>query len=567
MANIPSCLFPSLLYNTYMNKQELVQHCSAFELGYEEVGLLVHDWAKDTKSFKKTHKAILAQGKEGSQPPEYYEASALNYLLSHILTDAKALKRMLREHEAFMLPIAVEVLSSLIDLPAYWSFFRVEQIHDDDFFTIVDLLTEETHRLYSTRLLSLIEDPDIKGKHFLTLVFSNGECLHTAGILRFNALPVPDLRFYCSLFPPKSHTPLNAATLKQVINNNYLEFFKLDTIGFVPEPKQSGQTLKQMWQPFTLKEFDITKLGGKWESVELGDQIKYTISEPDDTMWSLPKGELLFSDFLTMEGMLVRDRKTGAMGLSTGTSTAYTFNTALLKRSYPELCLPEKPSVSISIPLAMLLMDMDLEVPWSHFKEIFFTPTESVRELLYGKGSYTVPPDDKTFELPDCPEPSPTQQDLLFRPLIGSKLFVFDEGPNTLSAFNTLTGNKFKDDYFAVGLPAFIGEAFVEHFIHETLSYYLANHCFWILFHMGKTWTDVRSYSIEMLKLMPALILRHYEDPEHFIADFSFFTRKTLSSRGICSLKARPLTYEVEHGLYPIKGSEAFYHLVEGVNG
>ncbi|MDY0290256.1 MAG: hypothetical protein RBR15_15625 [Sphaerochaeta sp.] len=549
-----------------MNKQELIQHCSAFELGYEEVGLLVYEWAKDSKALKKTHKAILAQGEGGTQPLEYYEGTALNYLLSNILTDSKALKRMMREHEALMDPIAVEVLSSLTEHPARWSFFSVEEVLGDDFFTIEDLMTEEKDLLYSTRLTNLLDNPDIKGKHFLTLVYSNGECLHTAGVLRFNALPVSDLHFYCSLFHHSPDAALGTTMLREVINKHYLEFFKLDTIGFASEPEQGKHTIKQMWQPFTLKEFDIAKLGGSWDVVTLGNQVKYNMTEPDETMWLLPHGELLYSEYLVMEGMLVRDAKTGAMGLSTSTDTAYIFNTALLKRSYPELSLPEKPSVSISIPLAVLLMDMDLDVPWSHFKKIIFTPNQAAKKLLYGKGSYTVPPEDKSFELLDCPPLTQAQQDLLFRPLVGSKLFVFDEGPNTLSAFYALTGGKFKDDYFSVGLPAFIEDAFVEHFTHKALSHFLANHCFWILLHMGKTWTNVRSYAIEMLKLMPGIILEHYENPEHFISDFSLFTRKALSSRGICSFKTRPLTYEVEHGWYLIKGSEAFYSLVERIN-
>ncbi|HAF84893.1 MAG TPA: hypothetical protein DCG32_00685 [Sphaerochaeta sp.] len=559
------CLFPSLLYNTYMNKKELLQRCRVFEQGYVEVGQLIYDWGNASKGLKETSDAILAQEKEGTSPPPFYEASAFTYLLSHGLTDAKVLKRLLNKHEETLDPESKQMLAYVMEHPAYWSCFSVVEALDDDLFTIKDLLSGEIHQLYSTRLLSLEKDPDIGGKHFLTLVYSNGECLHTAGVLRFNALPVSDLRFYCSLFHHKADSALNEAMLKDVINRHYLEFFKLDTISFAPEAIQGDETLKQMWQPFTLKEFDIAKLGGEWDTVELGNQIKYNMVEPDETMWSLPKGEFLFSGFLTMEGMLVRDVKTGAMGLSTSTPTAYTFNTALLKRSYPNLFLPEKPSVSISIPLAGLLMEMDIGVPWSHFKKIIFTPHKALKKLLYGEDSYIVPSDDKTFELTDCPVPSLATQELFFQPLVESDLFVFDDGPTTLSAFNALTGGKFKDEYFEVDLPAFIEDAFVEYFTHETLSYFLANSFFWILFHMGKDWHNARSYAIEILKLMPGIILHHYEKPEHFISDFSLFTKKILSNRGICSLKARPLTYQIEYGLYDIKGSEAFYSLVEGL--
>ena len=549
-----------------MNKKELLHHCKVFEQGYVEVGQLIYDWGNASKGLKGTRDAVLALEEEGDQPYLYYEASAFTYLLSHGLTDAKVLKRLLNKHEETLGPEAKQVLTHMIEHPASWSFFSVVKILDDGFFTIKDLLSGETHQLYATRLPSLVEDSDIGDKHFLTLVYSNGECLQTAGFLRFYGLPVSDLSFFCSLFHHKPDTPLTEAMLKDVINKHYLEFFKLDTIGFAPEAKQGDDTLKQMWQPFNLKEFDIADLGGEWDAVEGGNQIKYNMVEPDESMWSLPKGELLFSGFLTMEGMLVRDVKTGAMGLSTSTPTAYTFNTALLKRSYPNLALPEKPSVTISIPLASLLMEMDIDVPWSHFKKMLFTPHKALKELIYGKDSYIVPSDDKAFELTDCPMPSPATQELFNQSLVASPLFVFDEGPTTLSAFNALTGGKFKDENLSEGLPTFIEDAFVEFFTHETLSYFLANSFFWILLHTGKDWHQVRGYAIEMLKLKSGLILLYYEKPEHFISDFSLFTKKFLSSRGICTLKARPFTYEVDHGWYDIKGSEAFYSLVEGIN-
>ncbi|MDY0289175.1 MAG: hypothetical protein RBR15_10160 [Sphaerochaeta sp.] len=50
----------------------------------------------------------------------------------------------------------------------------------------------------------------------------------------------------------------------------------------------------------------------------------------------------------------------------------------------------------------------------------------------------------------------------------------------------------------------------------------------------------MRSYAIEALKLFPYPIGQRYPDAEAFIQEFSLFVRKSLSTRGICSLKARP---------------------------
>ncbi|MGB4408498.1 MAG: hypothetical protein WBI82_16710 [Sphaerochaeta sp.] len=44
-----------------------------------------------------------------------------------------------------------------------------------------------------------------------------------------------------------------------------------------------------------------------------------------------------------------------------------------------------------------------------------------------------------------------------------------------------------------------------------------------------------------------------YPDAEAFIEAFSVFTKKLLSTRGICSLKARPTPDEVLQGTYAIK--------------
>ncbi|NBK24700.1 MAG: hypothetical protein EOM68_22075, partial [Spirochaetia bacterium] len=324
--------------------KHLTQHCKAFEQGYLDIEQLIDESMKDNKSFKKTYKAILAQG-EGAQSPDSSDASALTYLLAHTLTDDNALKRLVKKYESTLSLASKQVLSTMIEHPAYWSFFSVVQTHDDDFFTIVDLLDEQEHLLYSPRLSALLSDTHTKDKNFLTLVHSNGECLHTAGELRFYSLSPSDIRFYSSLFDGAGDRPLDGATLGSIINNHYIEFFKLDVISALAKQYDGkDQEILRIWQSFTLEEFDITELGGEWEAVEIGEHIKYNLLEPDEGMRSLSNGKLLFSDDAVMDGQLIRDRGTGQMWLTTWTDKAYQFFSRLLSRSYPNLKLPKKPA-------------------------------------------------------------------------------------------------------------------------------------------------------------------------------------------------------------------------------
>ncbi len=181
--------------------------------------------------------------------------------------------------------------------------------------------------------------------------------------------------------------------------------------------------------------------------------------------------------------------------------------------------------------------------------------------------TYKVEPGDTQYELSGWPVPPPTRRQLFADSIVGSDLFDFDEGPNTLSAFDALTGGQYKQEIFAVGLQEFLEEIFFDYFQDYAFTCMLENSFCWILFHKGREWLPVRSYAIEILKLFPNPIGKAYPDAESFIEDFSIFTKKLLCSRGICSLKARPKAAEVTTGLYLIKGSDAFYSLVQGVNG
>ncbi len=589
--------------------KEIKELCRTFSKGFDEAEKLIMDWGRNNKDLKKTLGDIMALDNNARYPQGYGSMSTGNFLVSLILTDPNAIKRLSAKHEAVLTSTAKQVLLFWQEKPAFWCYFSIKEKLEDDFLTIVDLLTGEEHLLYSKGITGMQKSSESRGKHYLCLMLGNGECLQTAGILRYNALPVSDFVFYCALFEPE-------ASLDEVINTHYSKFFLLDEISTLPTVMHRGNQVLYTWQPFTLDSFDLASLGGEWTIEERGTLTSYSLEEPEQSMKEVPNGELLFTDFPAMSFTLYRDTSTGAMAINTTALASYTIIASLLRRSYPELVLPDQPEVAISMGLFMLLSRMDVDLPWSTFKT-FTDPQEKTKapespemekmnKLLQaymqaqnsGKSfdakafskqsglaldivdglieslqntfaknmpSYEVPPADKGFELTGWPVPPPVTRRLFSDSIGDSTLFEFDEGPNTLAAFEALTGGLYKQEIFLEGVLDFIEDLFIEICDDYDLVCMLENSFFWILFYKGREWLPVRSYAIEMLKLFPSPLISAYPDAELFIEAFSVFTKKLLCTRGVCSLKARPKAEEIKRGTYLIKGSDAFYHLVEGI--
>ncbi len=590
--------------------KEIIELCKTFSKGFDEVEELIIDWGWDKKELKKPLQQIMALDNNARYPEGYGSMSAGNFLLSLILTDAEALDKLHKKHATTISQKAEQVLTYWGEDTPFWCFFAIEEGLEGDFLRIVDLLSEEEHLLYSPGISGMQRKNESRGKHYLCLMIPNGQCLQTAGILRFNSLSVSDFLFYLNLFEPQGD-------LASVINKHYVEFFMLDEISTLPKVMHRGNEMLYTWQEFTLEDFSIDSLGGKWNIKEEGACISYSLEEPDQGMMDVPHGELLDSDFPAMSFTLYRDTTTGTMAINTTALTAYSIIAALLQRAYPALVLPKEPEVAISMALSSILSRMDLDLPWSKYKTIMAYEKETkapesadmakLNKLLqaymqaqntgksfdakaYSKKSglalemveevikslqntfaknmptYEVPAEDKAFELTGWPVPPPATKRLFTDSIVDSDLFEFDEGPNTLSAFDALTGSLYKKEIFSEGLLEFIETQFLEYFDDYRFVCMLENSFFWILYYKGKEWLPVRSYAIEMLKMFPHPIQQAFPNTEHFIEDFSIFTRKYLCTRGICSLKARPKAAEVATGMYVIKGSEAFYSLVEGVN-
>lgn len=189
--------------------------------------------------------------------------------------------------------------------------------------------------------------------------------------------------------------------------------------------------------------------------------------------------------------------------------------------------------------------------------------TQRLKDLDFLRETpFEVPPEDMRFALEGYPIPLPILRFHFDTDLHASSMFTVFTDEETQDQFTMITGGAFADEILQYGHIGFVETMFSDNF-DDDIAFIVMNAFFWVLHFKGDTWLPVRSYAIEMLKLFPKAILEQYPIPEDFIEAFSRFTKKILSSRGICSLKARPAPDEVKKGLYPIKATGAFKHLLE----
>jgi len=355
--------------NTY---NPIKNRCNTFSKGFESIKGYAWDWGHSKKPIMKGMDEVLRSGPDTIATDYEIQLSYL-YLLSEVFQDTKAMKQLRTKHDSVLTPAGLEVLSFWEKNPAFWCYFSVKEHLGDNFHLIVDHMSGKEDLLYSKGISTMQKWKSSEGLSFLCLMQPNGQCLQTVGVIKYYRLPASDFLFYCTMFKPEEG-------LKDILNKHFIQFFTLDTLSNVPPLKKASYEMGFSWQTFTLPEFTIENLGGKWLSPTIGTHQRFTLRIVDTSMLGLPNLLVFETEPLAMAGAIIRDNATKEMVLFTNTEVAYSFFSTLLNRAYPTIKLPKEPSIFISLPLQILLASMGLPVPWKKFEDImgYREPKEKV---------------------------------------------------------------------------------------------------------------------------------------------------------------------------------------------
>ena len=177
---------------------------------------------------------------------------------------------------------------------------------------------------------------------------------------------------------------------------------------------------------------------------------------------------------------------------------------------------------------------------------------------------YVISDKDKVYEMDGRPMLDDLYGETFQHSLPDSSIFVIDitKMEKAHRQFLQLVSDDYAMELEQYGMLRSIDRLF-SHSFDEELAYPLMNTFFWILLHKGNEWILLRSYAIEILKWIPSDILPFYSTQDEFIEAFSKFVKRLLCTRGVCSLAKRPTAEEITQGLYPIKGSDALFTLLQ----
>lgn len=177
-------------------------------------------------------------------------------------------------------------------------------------------------------------------------------------------------------------------------------------------------------------------------------------------------------------------------------------------------------------------------------------------------GMFDITTIEGDFELPGLEPLASREYEFLSLPLEESELFAID----TISAFplfEILTNGS--QNIGATALLESLEDLFYAFFDEiETVPLVMMNYLFLLLLHSGHRWTPVRTFAIELLRLLfPYLKEIGDDDADVFATRFSEFVYRKLRTHAVVEVRARPSADQKFWGTYDIRPTQFFLTLVQ----
>lgn len=609
--------------------QKIINACDNYSDNFTEIETIVMEYGpKNSKQGKIVKELVsLEHNPENPYPKGWFLLQATTYLMSRIFTRPTVIGKFLKKYSGRLTHEAIDMLHYWQEVPYIWSVFTIIEEQAENLFLVMDMLTLDELLIYSPGLKDMQRRPESRKKAYLSILFHNTQCWQSTGIIHYYSLSSDDFEFFCKGIDEKIY---DTAGLAGVIDNNFIDFFELDSLSNLPKIMHGNESVAYHWKPFIFKDIVQIKIPGDWEIdrneqflrfrlAELSEQDKEQIRTKSNFSELLPEeksdGYWKFTGLLKPE--LYIDSNTEEGVVLAASAHDYFLTILILSSVYPivhKIFLAEQ---IVSFSLFTITEKIEgFYTPWEYYTLPFKNydtdsgdrddSLKSINILLkevtdaknHGK---TVDIDKRCRDLEINREEFQSildsTEDLVSKKFPELILSVSDK-QNSLSGFPIPTPavrKKFsypltdegvfliydsvKEYHLFLSLAGGIRSESIgagDLVIHiedlfldtfDHLGFDIMNYFFYMLTHLGDVWHSVRSYGVEILKLYHQVIFPNLEtDSAGFIELFSQFVFRKLCTNAICEVQKRPSREDREKGTFSVKRTPFFDNFFELVD-
>ncbi len=580
--------------------KDIHKRCELFGDQFDILAPMLRDsYLADAKASR-SESALRGYFKKNAKETDEVQTSLIvdQHVMSVTLGDPKRMARLLSQERDTLDYDSIDVLNYWIEHPAFFLFSSIVAHVGPNLYKIRDLFSGETHLVYSRSFSFFQDHSETRDKHYLTLMYDNGLCLQTAGLLHYSDMDVEAIRFLLESLD-RERFELEGAdqVLKAHPKGIYLYRLQANRVKFTAH----GDDLVVCYSQFDTLDYTFDEQ--YWEVEKKGRLSKYTLVEGSPEMGELVGNVEMLDHYCERQTVTVFQLEQRWIVLATSVWGYFVASKVLgLKKTEAEH--------HQDVLLVLMVERERLPTPWFPFilgdenaKPIAESEeTKGINELMnhyiketnqghafaleaeakrFGvdleraqmvveqfqeelrRRSWTVPEEEKQYEIEGCPIPP-----RIIRRDFGDSLFVtehFKFDYNNRSVLLQLTDAMDipldKDEVSMGGILAMLEAIFSIALVDKDKGLFSVTSLLWIVLHSPDKPILVRSLALEIYKISPSMA--EIMDFRMYVEQFSYAVMKSFVAFHLFSLQQRPSPENRRRGLYTIKATEALRALVK----
>jgi hypothetical protein len=276
-------------------RRRVLETCRKTSLLLDEIQPTLIPWAAKDGTVRQLFEAAVARGKGPGQkfPREWIGMTAAQVAAGSVLRDPARIERYLGSDGRELSAEAAQFLRSLVKNPAFFTAFGVEEAQGEDLFLIRNYSTNGTELLCSSSMGDLFKE---RAPSYMTLLFSNGDCLQALGPMHYyRGFQSFDFHYYAKMLQLDAY---EEAGLQAIMTAFPQDFVILDYLSEIPAIGHKGNLLYCCSTTLTVDSFDASALSASFDVKEANGKVQCRLKgtesplEAAQLFWDPGKKEL-----------------------------------------------------------------------------------------------------------------------------------------------------------------------------------------------------------------------------------------------------------------------------------